>query len=98
MAGNGDSRGDLDAVREDLSRLRTDLRDLLQKLIETGKSETGATKERVLDEINEAFELTTERSKAAVQSLENKVQENPLISVLLAFIIGFIFGKLFERR
>jgi len=98
MAGNGDSRGDLDAVREDLSRLRTDLRDLLRKLIETGKSETGATKERVLDEINEAFELTTERSKAAVQSLENKVQGNPLISVLLAFIIGFIFGKLFERR
>ena len=98
MAGNGDSRGDLEAVKEDLSRLRTDLRDLLRKLIETGKSETGVTKERVLDEINEAFELTTERGKAAVQSLENKVQENPLISILLAFVIGFIFGKLFERR
>ena len=98
MAGNGDSRGDIEAVKEDLSRLRTDLRDLLRKLIETGKSETGATKERILDEINEAFELTTERSKAAVHSLENKVQENPLISILLAFLIGFILGKLFERR
>lgn len=98
MADKGDSRGDRDAVKEDLSSLRTDLRDLLRKLIETGKSETEATKERVLDEISEAFELTTERSKAAVHSLENKVQENPLISVLLAFIIGFIFGKIFERR
>ena len=98
MAGNGDSRGDLDAVREDLSRLRTDLRDLLQRLMETGKSEAGATKERVIDDINEALELTTERGKAVVQSLESKVQENPVISLLLAFLIGFIFGKLFERR
>ena len=98
MAGNGDSRGDLDAVREDLSRLRTDLRDLFQKLIESGKSEAGATKERLLDDINEALELTTERGKAAVQSLETKVQRNPLMSLLLAFLIGFVFGKLFERR
>ena len=98
MSGNGDSRGDLEAVKEDLSRLRSDLKDLFQRLIESGKSETGAAKQRLLDEVNEALELTTEGSKAAVESLENKVQQNPLLSIIFAFIIGFIFGKLFERK
>jgi ElaB/YqjD/DUF883 family membrane-anchored ribosome-binding protein len=97
MKGNSDPM-DLSAVKEDISNLRSDMKDLLQKLIDTGRSETGAAKGRVIEELHDALELASKSGKETVESLESKVQENPFTSLLLAFFVGLLLGVFFNRK
>jgi predicted nucleic acid-binding Zn-ribbon protein len=42
-----DMQKDLEAVKEDLSKLRSDIADLTQKLLDMGKSEAGSARNRI---------------------------------------------------
>jgi ElaB/YqjD/DUF883 family membrane-anchored ribosome-binding protein len=97
VKGNSDPM-DLSAVKEDISNLRSDMKVLFQKLIDTGKSETGAAKERVIEELHDALELASKSGKETVESLESKVQENPFTSLLLAFFVGLLLGVFLNRK
>jgi len=97
MKGNSDPL-DLSAVKDDISNLRSDMKDLFQKLIDTGKSETGAAKDKVIEELHDALEIASKSGKETVESLESKVQEKPFISLLLAFFVGLFFGVFFNRK
>lgn len=97
MSGNSDSL-DLNTVKEDISKLRYDMKELFQKLIDTGRSETGAAKDRMVKELIDALEIASKSGKETVESLESKVQENPFISLFLAFFVGFFFGVFLNRK
>jgi ElaB/YqjD/DUF883 family membrane-anchored ribosome-binding protein len=97
MKGNSDPLG-LSAVKDDISNLRSDMKELFQKLIDTGKSETEAAKDRAIEELRDTLQLASKSGKQTVESLESKVQEKPLISLLLSFFIGFFLGALFNRK
>jgi ElaB/YqjD/DUF883 family membrane-anchored ribosome-binding protein len=97
MKGNSDPL-DLSAVKDDISNLRSDMKELFQKLIDTGKSETGAAKDKVIEELYDALEIASKSGKETVESLESKVQEKPFISLLLAFFVGLFFGVFFNRK
>jgi len=97
MSGNSDSI-DLNAVKEDISKLRSDMKELFQKLIDTGRSETGAAKDRMIEELIDALETASKSGKETVESLESKVRENPFISLFLAFFVGFFFGVFLNRK
>lgn len=97
MKGNSDPLG-LTAVKDDISNLRSDMKELFQKLIDTGRSETEAAKDRVIEELRDALQVAGKSGKETVESLETKVQEKPFISLFLSFIIGFFFGVFFSRK
>jgi ElaB/YqjD/DUF883 family membrane-anchored ribosome-binding protein len=97
MKGNSDPLG-LNAVKDDISNLRSDVKELFQNLLDTGKSETEAAKDRVIEELRDALQVASKSGKQTVESLESKVQEKPLISLLLSFFIGFFFGVFFNRK
>lgn len=97
MKGNSDPLG-LGAVKDDISNLRSDVKELFQKLIDTGKSETEAAKDKVIEELGDALQVARKSGKETVESLESKVQEKPFISLLLSFFIGFFFGVFFNRK
>jgi len=97
MKGNSDPL-DLSAVKDDISNLRSDMKELFHKLIDTGKSETGAAKDKVIEELYDALEIASKSGKETVESLESKVQEKPFISLLLAFFVGLFFGVFFNRK
>jgi ElaB/YqjD/DUF883 family membrane-anchored ribosome-binding protein len=97
MKGNSDPLG-LSAVKDDISNLRSDMKELFQKLIDTGKSETEAAKDRAIEELRDTLQLASKSGKQTVESLESKVQEKPFISLLLSFFIGFFLGALFNRK
>ena len=97
MKGNSDPLG-LSAVKDDISNLRADMNGLFQKLINTGKSETEAAKDKVIEELRDALKVASKSGKETVESLESKVQEKPLISLLLSFFVGFLLGVLFNRK
>ncbi|MGB7292698.1 MAG: hypothetical protein WBD99_11040 [Thermodesulfobacteriota bacterium] len=97
MKGNSDPLG-LGAVKDDISNLRSDVKELFQKLIDTGKSETEAAKDKVIEELGDALQVASKSGKETVESLQSKVQEKPFISLLLSFFIGFFFGVFFNRK
>jgi ElaB/YqjD/DUF883 family membrane-anchored ribosome-binding protein len=100
-----DLQKDLEAVKEDLSKLRSDIAELTQKLIEMGKSEAGSARNRIetearnlVRELRHTLNETGERGRRTVESVEELLTEKPLISLLAAFGLGLLFGKLLERR
>ena len=97
MKGNSDPLG-LSAVKDDISNLRADMNGLLQKLINTGKSETEAAKDKVIEELRDALKVASKSGKETVELLESKVQERPFTSLLLSFFIGFFFGVFSSRK
>jgi ElaB/YqjD/DUF883 family membrane-anchored ribosome-binding protein len=100
-----DLQKDLDAVKEDLSKLRSDIADLTQKLLDMGKSEAGSARNRIenearnlVRELRQTLNETGEHGRKTVESVEQLLVEKPFISLLAAFGLGLLFGKLLERR
>jgi ElaB/YqjD/DUF883 family membrane-anchored ribosome-binding protein len=100
-----DLQKDLETVKEDMAKLRSDIGELTQRLLEMGKSEVSSARNRVRSqarnlerEVRETLNETGERGWRTVESVEQLLAERPLVSVLGAFGLGFIVGKLLERR
>ncbi|MGH7849381.1 MAG: DUF883 family protein [Thermodesulfobacteriota bacterium] len=89
---------DLEALREDVTKLRSDLSQLAKSLLDKGKSETDTAKDRVMEELMSNLRSARDKSSETVESVEHKIQEKPLMSLLIAFVVGLILGKLFESR
>jgi ElaB/YqjD/DUF883 family membrane-anchored ribosome-binding protein len=100
-----DLQKDLESVKEDLAKLRSDIAELTQKLIDMGKSEVGSTRNRIetearnlVRELRQTLNETGDRGRKTVESVEQLMTEKPLVSLLAAFGLGLLFGKLLERR
>ncbi len=89
---------DLDALREDVSRLRSDLSQLAKSLLDKGKDETDAARDKVVEELMSNLRSARDKGNETVESLGHRIQEKPLMSLLVAFLAGLILGKIFERR
>lgn len=95
--GQEDIGQDLDALREDVTRLRADLSQLAKALLEKGKSETDSAKDKVVDELMAGLKTARVRGNDTVESVEHRIQEKPLMSMLIAFFVGLLLGKLFDK-
>ena len=107
---------DFDNIKEDISRLRTDLAELSKQVKDRGTGyakattdrilasigkeleELGDDKDRVIEKVRAELENVQEIGKQKVETVEQKIQENPLKSLLIAFIAGLFLGKLFDRK
>jgi Skp family chaperone for outer membrane proteins len=72
-----DMQKDLEAVKEDLSKLRSDIADLTQKLLDMGKSEAGSARYRIETEarnlgreLRQTLNETGEHGRKTVESME----------------------------
>jgi ElaB/YqjD/DUF883 family membrane-anchored ribosome-binding protein len=104
MASNA-NEGDYDALREELSKLRShvagladDLKGLGAAAAGAGKRAAGEQAERLKEELGDKFEDAIERGNKTVNDLAKAIEERPLMAVLLAFVLGLILGRLFDRR
>ena len=107
---------DFDNIKEDISRLRTDLAELSKQVKDRGTGyakattdrilasigkeleELGDDKDRVIEKVRAELENVQEIGKQKVETVEQKIQENPLKSLLIAFIAGLFLGKLIDRK
>lgn len=79
-------RADLDQIQKDVAALTETLKNL------------GADRgQEGLDAVKRAAAATESQVKAAVKSVEDQVSERPFPSVLVAFGLGFLIGKLLDR-
>jgi ElaB/YqjD/DUF883 family membrane-anchored ribosome-binding protein len=89
---------DIETLKKDISKLREDLSGVARSLLEKGKSETEAAKGKLSEGLQDEFQAAREKSKETVKSLEGQIRGNPLVSLLIAFVIGLFLGKLLDRR
>ncbi len=97
--------GDYDALRDELSKLRAHVAGLADDLKGLGAAAAGAGKraagegaERLKEEVGDKFEDLIERGGKTVNDLVKSIEERPMMAVMLAFVLGLILGRLFDRR
>ena len=89
---------DVAALRADVEALRSDLGQILATL----KAKTGNRADAELD----ALRRRLERLAGEVQSsgretarrVEEQIEERPFASIAMAFAVGLMLGRLFDRR
>jgi ElaB/YqjD/DUF883 family membrane-anchored ribosome-binding protein len=96
---------ELDSLKSDMSKLRSDLAGLAEALIKAGKHEAGAAKERLEEEVHTRLDSLREKAgdareagANALKSIESHIEERPFVSMLVAFAVGLVFGKFLDRR
>lgn len=81
-------------LRDDLEKIKSDLAALVDTV---GKFAADGGREGL-----HAFETVRARAEAqaahSIESVERQIVEKPLISVLIAFAAGMLFGRLMDRR
>ena len=88
-------------IREDLSKLGVDFRDLFDAAVELGKNRAGTAKEKLqagIIEMKRAANQAKLKGGEAVEVAQDKIKERPLTAVLVAFGAGILLGKLLDRR
>ncbi len=100
---------DISRLRADLAELSKQVKDRStgfarattdRILASIGKEleELGEDKDRVLEKLHAEVENFQEIGKQKVETVEQRIKENPLKSLLIAFIAGLFLGKLFDRK
>lgn len=89
---------DLETLKDDVTKLRADLSQIAKSLLEKGKNERDSAKDRVLEELSYDLRSARDKSRETVGTVEHKIQEKPFMSLLIAFLIGLVLGKVFDRK
>ncbi len=90
MASDNNADSDLNRIASDVQALKDDLARLLEHL------KTGAT-DTVSGEATRLYETLTTEGQRQAAALAHSVEERPLASVLIAFAIGFVGGRILLR-
>ena len=95
---------ELEQLKTDIAKLRTDLSALGEGVRKMSTEAVGATQARVktaaqdaLDEFQNKLNEAKSQGQKAMNDLEREIKENPLISLLVAFGLGFVISKLMDR-
>ncbi|MDR6292665.1 ElaB/YqjD/DUF883 family membrane-anchored ribosome-binding protein [Inquilinus ginsengisoli] len=95
---------ELDTLRADLGKIRDDIASLARTLGDAATAEAKAGGAR----INEAAHAAKDRAQRFAESartqgedsiaaLEERIEQNPITSILVAFGVGLVIGKLLDR-
>ena len=91
----------LDTLRKDISALVSSFGDTATDEVKTRGRRARAAVGRVTDRASEVWDDATNkasgRGREGVAAVEHQIEERPFISVLVAFGIGVVIGKLINR-
>lgn len=87
------TNGEPSDIREDLDRLRADLA-ALSKDVRSVASKRG---EEFVDGARGAARQARARAEDVTDKASDAIAERPLTSLIAAFFVGLILGKLFQR-
>ncbi len=96
---------ELAGLKEDMRRLREDFMSLGQKLLNVSAAELHHARDRIsqgasdgVDALRERVDSARETGREAADRLQEKIEERPLLTMLIAFVVGLFFGKMMNRR
>lgn len=102
---NTTTRREYEALKSDLTSLRSDVSSLIQTLLSGGREKAMSVKEstaeeaqRRLRQIGDSVGAARQRSQDAYRQAEQQVAEHPVVALLSAIGLGFLIGVLITWR
>ncbi|WP_156782088.1 DUF883 family protein [Acidihalobacter aeolianus] len=96
-------KDEMNAIREDLSKLRADVAELTHALKDLAVNRAGTARDQAKAGVAEARErLKQQANRAGEQgreyydAFEQQIGERPMTSLLVSFGIGFVLAKLLD--
>lgn len=81
-----DLQSDVDALKDDLGRIHDDMRSITETLLKTGKGKAEHARDQVKNQFDQGMD-----------QVEDFIEKQPLLTVIIAFAIGLVVGKIFTR-
>jgi ElaB/YqjD/DUF883 family membrane-anchored ribosome-binding protein len=94
---NPDIEGDFDHVKEDLAKLRADLANLSSSLKDVTSGAVHDQIAQIRTRIDGMTGEARQRSRETLDELAGRIEEKPLSSILIAFGVGLLIGRLLDR-
>jgi ElaB/YqjD/DUF883 family membrane-anchored ribosome-binding protein len=91
-------REELAKVRADIAALAKDLRDLGVAAAGTAQRAAEAEGERLKTGIDDTLDELRRRGEKTLHDAKATVEERPLFAVLVALMVGFVLGRMLDRR
>jgi ElaB/YqjD/DUF883 family membrane-anchored ribosome-binding protein len=96
-----DTAVDFDAIVRDLAALRQDFTDLMSKMKSGALKDANGAAENILaqlgDRASHLYDSVTAQGERSVKAVGRQVEERPVVSLLVAFGVGFIASRLLMR-
>ena len=96
---------EVDELKQELHQLREDMGNLLSTVKTLGQSTARTTRtkaeqelDQLLQQLNRAYVSARQGGQQAAASAYNEVEQNPMASVAIAFVVGLVTGKIFSQR
>lgn len=86
-------KNEIDELKHELETLRADFAQVMDSM----KRATGAQAQAGVDAARDSADKLRGHARDAAESLESEIQARPYTSVLTAFGVGFVLGKLLDR-
>lgn len=93
-----DLKSDLEAIRTDIEVLRKDLAVVLDRIKGTASSRAEAEVQALQRRISKIADDVQASGREGLRSVEQQIEERPLVSLAMAFAVGLVLGRLFDRR
>jgi ElaB/YqjD/DUF883 family membrane-anchored ribosome-binding protein len=105
MPDGDEIKTEVETLKQDIGRLREDLADLLKAVRDEGGRRVGETKQRLreeamnrIDDFKEVLDNARQFGQKACREAQKKIEQRPIATLLTAFGIGVIVGRLMLRR
>ena len=92
-----DLESEFDTVKDDLAKLRTDISKLSASLKDVTSETVHDQIEMIRDRLDRISDRAREEGREALGDLTDRIEDRPLTSVLIAFGVGVLMGRFFDR-
>jgi ElaB/YqjD/DUF883 family membrane-anchored ribosome-binding protein len=96
-----DTAVDFDAIVRDLAALRQDFSDLMSQMKSGALKGANGAAENILsglsDKANHLYDSVAAQGERSVKAVGRQVEERPVMSLLIAFGVGFVASRLLSR-
>ena len=93
-----DLRKDLDAIKSDIDALRKDLVGVVDTVKGTATKRADAEIDALRKRLDKLATNVQTTGREQLRAVEEQIEERPLVSLAMAFAIGLMLGRLFDRR
>lgn len=92
-----DVEGEFGVVKEDLAKLRADIANLSAALKDLTSETVHDRIDSIKGRIDRLSHDARDQGRQALDDLADRIEERPVSSVLIAFGVGILLGRLFDR-
>jgi ElaB/YqjD/DUF883 family membrane-anchored ribosome-binding protein len=93
-----DLKSDINVIKSDIDNLRKDLAAALDRIKGTAASRAESEIQALQKRINRIADDLQTGGRESLRAVEERIEERPLVSLAIAFAVGLVLGRLFDRR